>query len=259
METRMENVLRNIDPKNATQALETVKPDLMKIPERQLEPIRTDVMRAVSVVLTVRPNIMEDKPRFQKHFNDFPMENIDRLETYAMAMWHAENEYRRRQVEEDIRRNPPVELVERCKDLRDEMMAGIHYFYRRDPRVRDLINDMRHSTDYRDLADDLHRLTDLFNTHWNRVENRTHVTREMVDQANDFSTKLTNFINTNEPQNLKPFVELRLRAWNMLQRTYNEIREGARYIYRHEPEKMVNYPHINCTTRCGMHRDEKKR
>jgi hypothetical protein len=235
------NYSGSIDVKTATKALEELKPELARIPVQELESPRVDLLKVVSLAMQVSRIAKEDRRYFDTTFRTFPLEYIDRLDIYALALWAAETEYRRRQLEEDVQRIPPTELIEAARSLKDHLLAAAAYIWRQDTKIQEMLNDIRRGTGYFDLADDLNRLNELFTAHWSMVQGRSEVTQDIIREAGAKATELIRILIINQPETLRPWTDLRLRAWTQLRRAYDEIREGAAYIFRKQPERLSNY------------------
>jgi hypothetical protein len=230
-----------IDGAAATRALETVRAELGRLDAKKVQQPRLDVLRAVQIALGAVPAAKHDLQRFEATFVGFAVASLRNLETYALAAWEAETAYRRRQVEEAPQRTPPVELVERCRARREDLLAAGEYLFRGEPRIAEVVADVRSGAGHLDLADDLNRLAELFRTHWPTLQGRCDVTREQVTEAHALAIELMRYLAAT-PDAERPWLDLRNRAWTALQTAYDEIRAAAAYAFRHEPAHLDLYP-----------------
>ena len=189
----------------------------------------------------------EERPLFQETFRNFPMENITKLNTYALALWQAETEYRQRQVEEETLKTPPADLVDACRETRDGLVAAAQYVFRNDKKASEVLADITRSTGYQDLADDLNRLARLFNVHWRQVNGNSEVRKDDLDRAEHLGARLMNIVSLETSPGLAEWTEKRQQAWTLLHRAYQEVRDAAAYIHRAAPDKLAAYPSVFAT------------
>jgi predicted metal-dependent hydrolase len=238
----------NINEKTAAEAFEQIKPELARIQPESYRRIRIDLLGAVAKTIQVADQSATERPLFEETFRKFPMQAITKLKTYALALWQAETEYRRCQVEEEAQQTPPAELVEQCRSTRDELVAAARYVFRSDKKASEVLVDITRSTGYRDLADDLNRLAELFNAHWNQVNGRSEIRKDNLDQAAQLGAKLMNIVSVDRSTALAEWSAIRQQAWTLLHRAYQEVRDGAAYIHRTQPQKLDAYPSLFATT-----------
>ena len=235
-----------IDPKRAQAVLDEGKAELLALARGELQPVRTDLLRAVYTVLRVGKVASAERPVFERTFRDFPLRLIDNLDRDAFALWSAETEYRRLEAEDrGTQKSPPVDLVEQARELRALLLEAGGYVFRHDDSVRPVVADIRRGTGYLDLADDVKRLGELFTAHWPMVEGRCEVTRAAVDEAAPLAARLMDAIATPRTKQVSEWADLRVRAWTRLCRNYSEVRAAAAYIHRHEPDKLAAYPALH--------------
>jgi hypothetical protein len=233
-----------INEKTAAEAFEQVQPELARIKPDDYQPIRVDLLGVITRTIKVADQAANDRPLFEETFQAFPMQAIIKLKTYALALWQAETEYRRCQVEEEAQRIPPAELVEPCREVRDELVAAARYVFRRDKQATEVLLDITRSTGYRDLADDLNRLAELFNSHWNLVNGHSEIRKADLEQAAQLSAKLMGIIAVDRSTAQAEWAEKRQQAWTLLRRAYQEVRDGAAYIFRGQSQQMEAYPSL---------------
>jgi hypothetical protein len=238
----------DINEKTAAEAFEQIKPELARIQPETYRRIRIDLLGAVSKAIQVADHSATERPLFEETFHKFPMRAITKLKTYALALWQAETEYRRCQVEGKVEQTPPAELVEQCRSTREELVAAARYVFRSDETASEVLVDITRSSGFRDLADDLNRLAELFNAHWNQVNGNSEVRKADLDQAAQLGTKLMNVLSVDRSVALAEWSANRQQAWTLLHRAYQEVRDGAAYIHRTEPQKLDAYPSLFAAT-----------
>jgi hypothetical protein len=234
-----------IDEQHALAVLEAARADLMKLDAGDLASMRLDLIRAVYTAAQVAQVAAAERPLFERAFRDFPLHVIDNLEPYALAVWAADSQYRRLEVEERAtERRPSATLLEECRSLRGHLLAAAAYVFRGDDKVLEVLTDIRRGSGFLDLADDLKRIAELFTAHFPRVHGRCEVTRADVQRAADVADQLLQAIASPLQRQLSTWADLRLRAWTRLSRAYAEIRDAAAYVHRRAPDKLAAYPSL---------------
>ncbi|MBI5479039.1 MAG: hypothetical protein HY906_09295 [Deltaproteobacteria bacterium] len=234
-----------IDEKVAAQALDAEKASLAAYPVDELIPIRLDVIKTVATVLTVAKVAVGERALYEQTFRDFDLARIDTLERVGQAAWMTETQYRRLEAGQPAAETrPPAPLLERCRELKVEMLEGLGYALRADQPAQRILSDIRRGTGYLDLADDLQRLADLAHVRFAAIEHRCDLTRGHVDEARKLGSQLMETISTPQPKDLSQWADLRVRAWTRVCRNYEEVRAAAAYIHRHDPERFAAYPSL---------------
>lgn len=235
----------HIDEKRALELFEEAKTELQSLARDDLEPVRIDLLRAVYTSVQVSKTAQADKPLFDRTFRESPAGMVDRLERDAFVLWSAETQYRRLETEErGTERRPPTELLEQCREGRQQLLEAAAYVFRRDDALRALLSDIRRGSGYLDLADDLKRLAELFTAHWPEAEGRSDVVRADVDRAAALASRLLDTIATPLAKQVSTWADMRVRAWTRLARTYEELRAAAAYVHRHDPARLAQYPSL---------------
>lgn len=235
---------QGVDQKTAAGAFEQVKPQLAQIKAEDYKHIQVDLLSAVGQALQLAEGAQQDRQLFMDTFTAFPVQSLDQLQTYALALWQAETEYRRLQVEAEVQKVPPTELVEACSALRGEMIAAARYLWRKDAQVLEVLGDITRNTGYRDLADDLNRLAELFSAHFAQVQGRSAIGQAELNQAAELGAKLLNTATVDRSAGLQEWRERRHQAWTLLYNAAQDVRLAAAFIFRNEPAQLDRYPSL---------------
>jgi len=233
----------NIDPKHADEQLAGLKDTLLALDAKTLVPIRLDLLGVVTRALEVFAVAREDRGLFESTFKSFPLDLIDNLETFALALWAAETQYRRLEAQNKATMTrPDAQLLEECRALKSELLTAAAYTWRHDDIVKELLADIRRGTGFVDLADDLNRISDLYSARWSYANGKSEVTKDDVSRASELSTTLLKAVASRETDEVTKWADLRRRAWTNLSHSYDEIRIGATYIHRNDPSRLAAYP-----------------
>ncbi len=75
-----------INEKTAAEAFEQVQPELARIKPDDYQPIRVDLLGVITRAIKVADQAANDRPLFEETFQAFPMQDITKLKTYALAL-----------------------------------------------------------------------------------------------------------------------------------------------------------------------------
>ncbi len=70
------------------EAYSVVAHEIAAVPDESLLPVNIDIVSAVITVRGALPEIRAMRPEFQKVLGDFDLVAFDKLETYALALFH---------------------------------------------------------------------------------------------------------------------------------------------------------------------------
>lgn len=214
------------------EAYERVRADLEAVPEAQLTQLNVDVHAATRAILGALPEMQALRGRLVQALPEFDVEAFDKLEDYVWALRYAQATYY-------IATQPPDDLEEMTEEgtkLRDRMVADMKALQAFGLVGSKALESLKGGLGYNNLAIDLDILSRGMTEEWPRISAHAHTTLDEVNTAYRIGARLTRIAGLREqgPARLAAAAELRMRAFTVLLRTYEEARDAIGYIRRHQ-------------------------
>jgi hypothetical protein len=207
-------------------------PKILAVDPGTLIHINLDVMVVVTTVVGCVKKLQALKPLLKEKLKDFDEEAFDELDDYARALQHAHGLFIQ------ATRPPGVlqELVDRAQALRDVLHADALALAKRGLVDTDSFKDVKRVSGHRALILDLQVLVATLKAAWDRIQGRTAVQPEELDNAILLIDTLTEAVGTKEqtPEKADEIRLIRKKAYALLMHTYEEIRSGVNYVRRRE-------------------------
>lgn len=209
-----------------------VKAELAALPLDQLVPLNVDVQFATRTILGALPEMRVLRAQIVKDLPSFDVAPFDKLEDYAQALTFAHSSFQ-------IATQPPDDMdivIETGTLLRERMLAdtkalGLYGLF----DVKQL-EHLKGGNGFNNLAADLELLSRAMTAAWETIKAKALTPFEDVQAASRIALRLTRIIGLREqgPARLAAAAELRLRAFTVVIRTYEEAREAIGYLRRRE-------------------------
>jgi hypothetical protein len=199
-------------------------PVMLALPESQLAPVNLDVRMAVMKVLGALPAISALRERAAA-LPESDLSAFDELGDYARALGHAH-------VVHSVaarRDAAPQALRERARRVRSLLVSDVKALVERELITPDPLGQLKGTPGYRNLAFDLLALVALLRDAWSTIEGRTALTRGELDQAEALAHELLVAYSRRE-KTPETSTEMRLRAFTLFVRAYDEVRRAVRYL-----------------------------
>jgi hypothetical protein len=224
-------------------------PELLALPKDNLLVVNVDVRSAFCTGLAVperarlwRSRIVDELPRFD-------VNALDCLERYAKALMHA-------QVEYTLARKRPADIRALA-----ETTQGRYRILLNDARAlaeRGLIHPqkLKHLTDGRRRVDKvmaLAALVTVLKTAWPRIEGKTALTLDELEQADKLAMQLLYALASQKKplQELAKIAELRQRAFTLFANAYTQVRRAIQYLCADEKLAERIIPSLYSRKRAG--------
>jgi len=214
--------------RNAAIAFERVKDEMAALHADELVRINVDIPRAVATALGALPALIALRPTIVKTLPTFPLEAIDKLETYALAAYYAHIV----SLSGDEADNEYAALVEEATALRRTLLVAAEALAHRGLLDSSAVARIRSGQGHLDLAGDLVALADSFRDAWPAVGTKTAITRAEVDRAASLASLLMAAIGARSSKKREPSIvkDQRRRAYTLLARAYDECRRAVSYL-----------------------------
>lgn len=210
------------------QALMRLLPELKALPEKELVQVQLDIPDTVATVLGSLPDIRALRPEIEATMKGFDLVAFDKLEDYALALADAHTEYQ-------IATKPMDDLdqmVEEGTKLRAKLDADSKALATHGLIDREKLAELQGGTAYKSLATDLSIYAKVFSKSWSDIQNRVASNMADVERAAKIGQRLIRVIGLREQatQTVEEATDVRLRAYTMLLRVYDEVRRAVTFL-----------------------------
>lgn len=215
----------------AAAAFTKIKPRLAKLRPDEVSHASADVPTAVSIALSAVTNLRPMRDAIASELPKHPVEMLDDLEDYALAVWYAHL----LQENEDAGAEGPKKLMEEAAPLRESLLIAAEALAHRGLMDGKRVAEIRSGHGHIDAASDLIALSSLFMSHWDRIKAKTAVEDHEVRRAEELGMKLMLAVgakDSNGAGNGKPVdaADRLARAFTLLSVAYNACRRAAAYL-----------------------------
>ncbi|HYP97964.1 MAG TPA: hypothetical protein VER96_04770 [Polyangiaceae bacterium] len=194
------------------EAYQRVVPDLAALTTAELSVINIDVTSAYTTAIGALPRILTFRERASRLI-DCELKNFDNLETYALALMHAQGEY--------VSASAPPEALLALNDegiaLRDNLHSDAVALANRGLVNGQPLKDFKVAPGYKNLAEALVGLSSLLRRSWDKIGARTVVTMAELNRAEDLSERLLHAVAVRENAShvLADAIQKRLQAFTL--------------------------------------------
>jgi hypothetical protein len=221
-------------------AMELIYEDAMAIPSAELQPINADVETMVAGTLDHVPDLRALRPQLEHH--RFPLDPVDKVEDYALALLEAHLANRVTEgvdPAETAVLGEASELVEKCQ-TEEVVLTARKVMHAKE------FEGITRRTGYRNRGLALACYALVFVQAWDRIEGHTELKRSDLDHFKLLSRKLIAISATRDPRlktrgEVLATEDMRRRAFHLLDKALIELRFQVNFLFRYEPEKVERY------------------
>jgi hypothetical protein len=222
------NVVNVSDEVLADDAFARVKPELAKLAPEDLLQVNLDVAAALQTILGVLPEVKRLRSQIAKELPSFDLASFDRLEDYALALGVCQTAVlMATQPQDDVHA-----LAEEAVKLRETLAADAQALGRRNLIDGGQLAGLKGVNGYKNIAQDLLILSKVMQDAWPNIQGKSATTTEDLKTASQMSTRLSRIVGLREqgPAQLAAVTDLRLRAFTLALRTYEDARRAVHYL-----------------------------
>ena len=230
-------------PPTSAAALEAVKSEMAALQASDLWTINLDIPQAVSQALGVVPNLAEHRAQIVKDLPNHPIQSFDRLETYALAAYHAHI----LSLPAEGSENHVATLLAEAGRLRGDLLSDAEALARRGKLDADRVAKIRADHGNIDTANDLVALSALFLSQWSEIHDKTAATMEDVQRAGELGPLVLAALGVREhgaPLPPAAAADQRRRAYTLFVKAYDETRRALGYLRWHEGDTDAIVPSL---------------
>lgn len=219
-------------PGDAKLAFERLEPEIRARAEQaDLTLPRIDPNRASALALGSAARLAPFREQIEATCKATDVRLLDGLRDMALAAWYASL---LPDEGPDMPRRVPA-LIEEARPLREKLLRAAELLAQFGMMPEARTERIRSGLGHHDLAADLVQLARLFDEAWPEVEQRSPVTREMVDRACGLGADLQAALGTEDAARQRnPVGQLRAAALSLLLERYEELRRAISYLRWHE-------------------------
>ena len=220
------------NPSNATiptnaDALESVKPELMKIPATSLRPINLDIPTIILVVMGALAALRALRALIATVLGEAQAMFVDRLPVYVQAMSQAHTDY--------LIALSPTNLQEMSDELvmrRDVLVSEATTLVKRKLIRSGELGELRGNVGFTNQIFDAFQVVTLLRKHWADVEPNSGVTAAELDDAERLAQRFAQVLADREKaaSQTGELAEMRQRAYTGLLDTWDQVRRAVIYL-----------------------------
>jgi hypothetical protein len=214
------------------QAFDQVKDEIAAIPEQEFVNISLDIPATVITAQGVYPEVIALRDEFVRHLPTFNIAKVDKLETYALAMFCAQADYK-------AATDPPAsvtELVNTAVATRAVLLADVNSLIAHGLLAPGVISGLQGTNGHKNVMMDLGTLASILRKHAAKIADRTSVRPEELSAAEDLANKLGKAVGLREqsPHVVAEVTRNRQAAFTLFLTTYDDVRAAVQYLRRAE-------------------------
>lgn len=220
------------NPPRLRQALAEVRPLLHEMPDSALLPINIEPLSAVTKVRGALPALLALRDSIVSEIRSFDPTNLDQLETYALAFIQAETIHRGISARSRLLSQLSLEATV----LRIRLLNDSNVLVSRGLIQQERLSRLTGRKGHRNLASDLLTLSELLRDSWSTIANSTAITLAELDRAEVLGDEMINALGrrTEVTADAAEAALQRRRAYSLLIRAYDEVRNAVLYLRRHD-------------------------
>ena len=219
-------------PASSAEAYEALYDEIAAVSDDALLTISAAIPFAVGIVLAAADRVEVLMPELAQ----LPALDIDRIRKLRMYAAACQYAYLLARVPVPVDPRLP-RLLEEGATLRKRLLSTaemlVEFGEVPEPRVAAIRNTHGHL----EMAQGLERLAMLFREIWDRVESRVPITREMIERAPALAFELHGLLGEKIVRplpNPRDAQRMKLRAYTLLVKAYEECQRGVTYLRHHE-------------------------
>ncbi|HEY5958566.1 MAG TPA: hypothetical protein VIV60_18520 [Polyangiaceae bacterium] len=229
--------------------------DIRAVPEEQYLQINVDVASSVTTILGAWPEIRNMRAELLQYMPNFDIAILDHLESYALALGHAQTLYQTATA-------PSASLIAlgtETEKVREVFLAEIKMQMARGLIDAAATKDLKGVNGYKNVAFDVFALSNILRNNWTKIAGRTSVTTDELDAAEVLADKLVTAVGEREqaPTTAAEAVRDRQGAYTLLMNAYDEVRWAIGYLRRKEGDIEDIAPSLYLGRGSGKKKEEK--
>lgn len=214
------------------QAFDQVKPEIDAINEDSFITVTADAVSAATTGQGVYPEVIALRPMIAKELPGFKIEHLDKLKTYALALFCAQGDYKT-VVDPPA---PVAHLAESAVETRAMLLADVNSLIAHGLLPPGVVDNLQGTNGYRNTMADLATLASTLRKNAAKIADRTSVRADELAAAEDLAANFSEVVGRREhsPQVIAEATRVRQAAYTLFVTAYEEVRSAVQYLRRHE-------------------------
>lgn len=248
-------------PEEGAKALAALRSRLDALPPEEVSTIRLDVSVAAYAALAVARYVQSPdvRPRFAALPKDaFDIAHADELGQTCFAALSSITEAQAEGALDTEAQLPPAIAAE-ATELEKRMQTVCEYQLSDDPQIAPLLAILRPGTGYRDLLNDLKGYVWIYEKRPEAVKlDGKNYRPGDLKRANEMIGIIgLAFSDAMSPKAWQAY-DTYLRAWTLLERSYEEVRSTGLWLFRKDPSRDIRFPSLYAAARPNVGRPRKQ-
>jgi hypothetical protein len=202
--------------------------EIAAIKESDVLVINLDIPPTVATVVGALPEILALRAELQEHAPRFDITQLDRLERYAFALFHAH-------MLAQAAAEPPeilVALGEEATKLRQQLVSDVNALVFHGLIPAEALASLKGPPGYLNLASDLYLLAGVVRANWDKVMGKTVIAEATLARAEELSERLVAGVGLREQGTAAVAASgaHRQRAFTLLVKTYDQVRRAVSFL-----------------------------
>jgi len=203
--------------------------------------VNIDVVSACTTVIGALTRIAAYHDRASE-LTEFDIKNFDNLETYALALMHAQRQY----VSASAPPEALIALNEEGVTLREMLYMDAAALATRSLIDGEALKNFKTGPGYKNLAEDLVGLCSLLRRAWDKIGTRTVITMAELHQAEHVSERLLRAVaaRANASDVLAEAIQKRLQMFTLMVNAYDQVRRAILFLRWRERDLQAIAPSL---------------
>jgi len=226
------NINNNTFSPRLRDALDRVRPEFAAIAVDDLLPINLEAVAAAGTVEGVLPKVLLLHDQMQKELPAFDLNNLDKLELYALALLQAHTL--------SLGANPIPENVAAlgtdATEQRAQLLSDATALAKRGLISSAALDKLNGPNGYYNTATDLLTIANMLRTNWAAISGKTGVTEYELDRAEVVGDQLVRAMGKREHSaaTIAAVALERQQAYTLFVEAYDEVRRAVSYLRWHQ-------------------------
>lgn len=205
-------------------------PVIRAVGEDDFVPVNLDVMTIIYLIEAVTPRIAPHRATIVEELPKFPIQNIDQLGQYALALGHAHTTYCN-----SMKPSPILQaLAEKAAPMREILVSEATTLIKRRVFPSNLLDNLQGPNGYRNLATDLLLIADKLRANFDAISKRTTLTLAELTEAENLAAQMNHEIGLRQQSSEGQAQAARDRqaAYTLTVKAYEQARAALAYVRR---------------------------
>jgi hypothetical protein len=222
------NIIESASQPLLREAVEKVRPEMMKIDESRYLYVNLDIMVATGTAIGKIAELVELRSQFLEELPKFDISLLDNLQTYSWAAMQTHSIYLGAYTTPE---SLPA-LVDEAAKLVDLFQTDGLALAKRGLLSIAKLDALKGTNGFRNTASDVLTLANMFRSNWQAIAGKTCVTEAELTRAEVLAQQIQAAVSFKEqgPPNVADVARDRLQAYTLFFNAYDQVRRAVIYL-----------------------------